>query len=115
MGKFRKGDRVTVEAIIASEHVLDRGSIRVEFGDHMGDAFVNVASLTMKQPVIKVDDLITCFEQGTGVATVLAVANEHAWVDLGGGNFATWWLPKVERVDPESRPQESIQPPEITT
>ncbi|WP_146119559.1 hypothetical protein [Phyllobacterium phragmitis] len=32
---------------------------------------------------------------------VLSISNDHLWVDLGGGDYGTWWIDKVSRIDPE--------------
>lgn len=54
----------------------------------------------MVHPVIVLGDTLRLKDgSGPSGATVLAIADDHAWVSFGDGNYATWWLNLVERVD----------------
>jgi len=109
MTKFRKGDIVTIEATIASTPFnMDDGKakVKIEFPP-FHDAYVDPADLTMLRPKIEIGDVVRLpLSEGPAdgksrIGTVLSIASDHVWVDIGGGDFATWWLAKVQRVDPE--------------
>ena len=97
MAKFRKGDIVLIEAVVDSDF-LHEGKQRVMIGYR--DIYAVVADLKMSKPTIEIGDMI-CLNDGSGPlsAEVLSISGEHAWVSFGDGNYATWWLNRVERVD----------------
>lgn len=99
MTKFRNGDRVSIEAVISSGYTHE-GKIKVRVEPYH-DIFVMLSDLKMVQPVFAIGDLVRCPEKGTATAEVLAISGDHLWVSFGDGNYATWWVSLVERVDPE--------------
>lgn len=96
MKSFRKGDRVLIEGEIDSDYVND-GRIRVLIEPY-ADVFARVSDITMKRPHIVVGDRVRKLGMH---GVVMAIGEDHLWVSLGGGDYATWWAPDVERVDPE--------------
>lgn len=107
--KFRKGDVVMIEATIASAPFnMDNGDakVKIEFPP-FHDAFVDPADLTMKRPNIAVGDRVRCFELAPDPATVLAVTDDFAWVEIGPDHYSTWRISRLERVDPEPAPAEA--------
>lgn len=100
MPKFRKGDVVSIDVVVES-NPFGQGDVRVRTHGGYTDIYAKASQLTMKRPMIEVGDTVRCPTNGTATATVLSVAEEHVWVSLGNGDYATWWVPKVERVEPE--------------
>ncbi|RUV65191.1 MAG: hypothetical protein E5X35_11680 [Mesorhizobium sp.] len=109
MAKFRKGDRVSIQGVIAGDYVHE-GKIKVQVEPYH-DIFVEMSDVTMVRPNILVGDTVWCPEKGHAHATVLAIGEEHLWVSFGDGNYATWWAPQVQRIDPEAVPAEPEPPP----
>ena len=111
MHKFREGDRVSIEAVIASDFVHDgKTKVRIE---PYHEIYVKVADLTMVKPTFAVGDRVTWSTHcgaDSAVGDVLSIAQDHLWVDLGAGNYATVWTGKAMRVDPE--PAEQTTPVE---
>lgn len=100
MTTFRAGDIVLIEAEIADDYVHDDATVKVVFDGNRYDAkYVKVAKLTMVRPQFEVGDRV---EWGDGLewcGHVLSIANDHLWVDRGGGDFATVWIGKATRLD----------------
>ncbi|MBZ9600708.1 hypothetical protein [Phyllobacterium chamaecytisi] len=98
MTKFRKGDVVLVQAVVASDyHGADAVKIDIP---RFGETYAPLGNVKMLHPRIEVGDTVWA-DSGTGTATVLAIEDDHAWVSFGDGNYATWWISKVVRVDPD--------------
>lgn len=107
MPKFRKGDRITIEATVAADYVLDSGKIKIEIEPYH-DFFVHQDNITMLRPEFKVGDHIVWPDGDESYAGhVLSIANDHLWVDMGAGNYATVWADNAMRVDPE--PEETSE------
>lgn len=101
MGKFRKGDAVSIEGVIDSNHVLDGsggGTIKVRIAPYH-DVFVSMDAITMRRATIEVGDKVMRKDEGPG--RVLAIAGENLWVEFNGGldGYDTWDALEVTRVD----------------
>jgi hypothetical protein len=114
MPAFRKGDVVTIEATIASTpFTMDDGKakVKIEFPP-FHDAYVDPADLTLVRPSFEIGDwvawIIACEDYA---GRVLSIANDHLWVDLGEGCFATVWAGKATRADPKPSPEVAEPPP----
>lgn len=101
MPKFRKGDRVTIEATVATDYVLDDGKIKVHVEPYH-DLFVNQNDMTMLRPDFKIGDRVT-WSVGEKPFTghVLSLHGDHLGVDLGNAEYATVWAGSAMRLNPE--------------
>lgn len=125
MVTFREGDIVIIEATIASKpFAMDNGKVQVKIKfPPYHDAYVDPAQLTMKRPAFEVGDEIAWAvgEEGAGHGyrgRVLSIANDHLWVDMGLGHYATVWTGKASRVEMEPQPdfdevEEAPPPPPV--
>ncbi|PWJ93589.1 hypothetical protein C8D77_101268 [Mesorhizobium loti] len=113
MGKFRKGDVVTIEGTIDSgfEH---EGKIKVRIGS-FSDAFASVSDIKMVRPIIEVGDRVAYPADGYNageVGEVLAIIDGYCWVKLAteyGSGRVSWPVACVNRVDPPD--PASVEPP----
>ena len=107
MQKFREGDRVTIEATIATNYVLDDGKIKIRIEPYH-DIFVNQNDLTMSRPDFRVGDRVTwSVGEQSFTGHVLSIHDDHLWIDLGNVDYATVWTGKAMRLDPE--PEETAE------
>lgn len=98
MSKFRKGDTVTVVAIV--ESAFSECDLRLRMPEHYADIYAKEGHVTMLRPHIEVGDMIEWdASEKTWSGEVLAIADDHAWVSLGDGNYSTVWLSNVRRLD----------------
>lgn len=118
MPKIRKGDRISVEGVVR----YAPGGLYVTLETEIGNDIMVKAdepSLRLVRAQIEVGDRVSFAEVGEEriVGSVLAVADDRAWVHLDNGEFATWWVRKIMRVDPEPDPIEPApeQPPHVPT
>jgi len=103
MSKFRKGDIVTVEATIDRDVFSsgERPCIKIIIAPYH-DVYVDPATLTMKRPIFEIGDVVTWKVDGLVYrGHVLSIHGNHVWVDRGDGEFATVWVDKLTRVEPE--------------
>jgi hypothetical protein len=98
MAKFRKGDVVSLEVIVESHFQGNDVRLRLEAGYQ--DIYAKADQIRMVRPDIKVEDTIE-WEVGGIINSgeVIGVADDHAWVKYGDGNFATVALKFASRVD----------------
>jgi len=96
---FREGDIVLVEGVVGY-HIPGGETVRVNLDGHH-HVYTKGDRVRMATPAIQVGDTLRrkadSHEPGTE-GVVLAVALDHAWVEIGAGDFATWWLPNVDRI-----------------
>lgn len=107
MTTFRKGDVCTIEVVVESVY---RTGIRVHHVDSYTDIHVKPKDLTMVRPKFEVGDNVLWVTGADGIGSgyrghVLSIYEDHLWVDLGAGNFATVWTGKATRLDPEPDPE----------
>lgn len=100
MTKFRKGDQVTIVAIV--ESAFSECDLRLRMPEHYADIYAKEGQVTMLRPHIEVGDRIAWdASEKTWSGEVLAIADDHAWVSLGDGNYSTVWLSNVRRLGDE--------------
>ena len=104
--KYRKGDKVSIVGTV--KHTPDDGErVFIELPDYHSDIWINQESVKLVQANFEVGDkcrwdgLDKCRWDGliADCATVLAISDGHAWIDMGGGNYCTRMLTTIERVD----------------
>jgi hypothetical protein len=111
MQTFRKGDIVTVRGTV--EYDYGAAEDKLLFIKVPGfyqsvalspDQWKN-AGLALVQPRFDVGDDVRWSDRGGNVAgqgTILAISNDHAWIDIGGGGYCTRMLGTIERVPAEA-------------
>lgn len=96
---FREGDVVLVEGVVGY-HIPGDETVRVNLDGHH-HVYTKGSLIRMASPTIVAGDTVrrkVDAHQPGIEGVVLAVALDHAWVEIGAGEFATWWIPNVERV-----------------
>lgn len=103
MTTFRRGDLVTIEAeVIGDPFDTTDGKpmVEVRIGD-LHRFYAETKHILMKTPKIDVRDIVEWQSiSETWRGEVMAVAEGHAWISMGDGNYSTVWLPKIARIDP---------------
>lgn len=103
--KFRKGDVVTVRAVVRHNCEDDENSVAVDINGAYDAVWPLVQDVTMIQQQIVIGDRVKFTipvpgEEPQGLdGLVLAISNDHAWIDIGGGDYCTRTLTSVERVE----------------
>lgn len=100
--KFRKGDKVSLVGVVKydSDQIDTDGDKRIFVTVGHDDLWLKPEMVKMVAPVFEVDDDVSWDDiDGTQVGTILAISNEHAWLDLGGGGYCTRMLHTISRVD----------------
>ena len=103
--KYRKGDKVSIVGIIKHTPDDDADRIFIAVPDYHADIWVSQKVVTLVQADFEVGD--KCQWGGTGEClgsgTVLAISDGHAWIDLGGGDYCTRLLTKIERIEEDDQ------------
>lgn len=118
--QFRKGDVVTIEAIIPSTPFsMDDGNakVKIEFPPYH-DAYVDPAQLKMVRPRFEVGDVVDLVAPGQFGSLVRgevkAIDGDSLWVKRQTGDLTTWEISRVRRADPDE-PQaadpDPVEPP----
>lgn len=99
MTTFRKGDVCTIQVVVESVYGI---GIRIRHVDSYTDIHVKPKDLTMVRPQFEVGDLVEWGSSKTlFCGEILSIAEDHAWISRGDGEYATVWLPNLRRLDPE--------------
>lgn len=111
MTKFRKGDRVTIEATVDGSSALSDDELRVKIDGMRGSGphyYAKINGITLKTAKFEVGDLID-WTVGDTIhrGEILAVSGDHAWVDRGAAEYSTVYLPTATRVEDE--PEETAE------
>lgn len=105
MGKFRTGDLVSINLVVESLAFNNGGDIRLRMPDGgYQDYYAKVSDLAMVKPKFESGDTVTwSLPDGLKqfVGDVLSIAEDHLWISLGEGNYATVWAGSAMRVDDE--------------
>lgn len=105
--KFRKGDIVSVRGIVKYDERDDSPGIFVDIpGIHSVALFnprdAQEGCLTLVQAYFEVGDSVTFTSNGSSLnGTIIGISDEHAWIDLGGGDYCTRLLSSIERIETE--------------
>jgi hypothetical protein len=91
---FREGDQVLVEAVVLDAWG-DDPDLRLRVG--VDQIYVKRTAVRLGAPIIKPGDAVRLKAKMLD-GHVLAVALDHVWVEIDAGQFATWWIPNVERI-----------------
>ena len=95
---LRKGDQVSIVGVV--KHTPDGNEkVFVQLPDYHSDVWVSQDAVKLVQADFDVGDKCTWEGFGTDPATVLAISDGHAWIDMGGGAYCTRLLTAIERVD----------------
>jgi hypothetical protein len=98
---LRKGDKVSIVGTV--KHTPDDGEhVFIELPDYHSDIWINQESVKLMQADFEVGDKCRWIDRDgliADCATVLAISDGHAWIDMGGGNYCTRMLTTIERVD----------------
>ena len=101
--KYRKGDKVSVTGTVTHDQREDK-EVFVRLDGYYTDIMLPAANFTLVQPRFDVGDTVVLAEgpcQGQR-GEILAMQNDHAWIDLGGGDYCTRMLSSIKRVEPET-------------
>jgi hypothetical protein len=95
---LRKGDKVSIVGTV--KHTPDEGErVFIELPDYHSDIWINQESVKLVQADFEVGDKCRWDGLIADCATVLAISDGHAWIDMGGGSYCTRLLTAIERVD----------------
>jgi hypothetical protein len=100
--KYRKGDTVSIKGVVEYNQREDKDVfVRVHGHTHM----ISSEELTMVSPLFEVGDSVMwpapnqprsdVFQYGT----ILAIADDHAWISIGAGDYCTRLLFSIQRVE----------------
>lgn len=103
---FRKGDTVSVRGTVKYSYDEGDNDKRV-FVDVIGShetLWIKPEDLTLVSQVFEVGDSVRWPINVEGAApflygTVLAIANDHAWIEFGSCEYCTRLLTSIERVE----------------
>ena len=98
--KLRKGDTVSIIGTV--KHTPDIGErVFIELPDYHTDIWVRQDVVKLMQADFEVGDKCTWIGVGelhfSGI--ILAINNDHAWIDREDGDYCTRLLTAIERVD----------------
>ncbi len=97
--KFRKGDIVSMQGAIKYD-ADDKERVFVRVDGSTEELWVKQEILTLVQPHFEVGDQASWrIGEGFQYGTVIGLANDHAWIDLGGGDYCTRTLSSIGRVE----------------
>lgn len=104
--KYRKGDEVTVRAVV-KYHQDDDTHVHLEIEGHYQSVMLDQKLVMMAKPLFEVGDDVSwdSSPQQVGGGVILAISNDHAWIELGGGDYCTRMLSTLTRN--ETAPDES--------
>lgn len=96
--KYRAGDKVTVRAVVKYDQ-SDDTHVHLEIEGHYQSVMLAQKLITMATPLFEVGDDVSwdaaACQVGGGV--ILAISSEHAWIELGGGDYCTRMLSTLTR------------------
>lgn len=99
---LRKGDVVSVNGVVLSDPNDFNGTMKVRVKvEPYHDIYVLAAHVNMVRPEFQEGDKVQWGENDLEEpfsGQVLAIANDHLWVDRGDGNFSTVWINEASRV-----------------
>lgn len=101
MSTFRKGDKVSISAVVTSDDRAGRDFVDVAIGDEYGkQVFVDKSHVHVVEPALQPGDmvLVKCSTDWIE-ATVRGVHLDSAWLDLGHGENLITPLSTVKRID----------------
>lgn len=101
MTTFRIGDKVTVKAVVVSDLLDFDGTAKIKVAvEPYHDIFVPASEIEMVRPDFRKGDMVD-WTVGTTIfrGEVIAIAEDHLWVRMGGGEFATVFVSDATRVD----------------
>lgn len=96
--KYRKGDEVTVRAVVKYDQDDDT-HVHLEINGHYQSVMLDKKLITMATPVFEVGDDVSwdAPPDHIGGGVILAISNDHAWIELGGGDYCTRMLTSLTR------------------
>jgi hypothetical protein len=95
---LRQGDKVSVVGVV--KHTPDGGEkVFIRLPEYHSDIWIDQGFVTLVEPAFKIGDKCRWESLIPDCATILAVSNGHAWIDMGGGNYCTRLLTTIGRVD----------------
>lgn len=107
--KFRKGDIVSIQGSVKYDTAEDDTFVSVWIGATADTVMPKPSELTLVRQKIEIGDMVSFTlppigrdPEGVRVGRVLAISNDHLWLDLGGGEYCTRLSDKVERLEAES-------------
>jgi hypothetical protein len=96
--KFRKGDVLLLKVTVKHDTNAEDGEITVMQVDGYAPIYAKVADTELVHQFIEIGDrVLWTGRSDEDFGTVLAVANDHAWIDLGGGDYCTRTLSSIYR------------------
>lgn len=96
--KYRKGDAVTVLAVVKFDQDDDT-HVHIEINGHYQSVMLDQKLITMAKPLFEVGDDVSWDAEACQAAggVILAISNDHAWIELGGGDYCTRMLSTLTR------------------
>lgn len=95
---FREGDIVSIEAVV-KYNAEDKEDVALSIKGSYETVFLSLRFVTITKPLFKIGDDVSWDSPSTvvGGGVILAIANEHAWIELGGGDYCTRMLSTLTR------------------
>jgi len=107
MTELRKGDKVSVTGTV--KYTPDKGErvfVTIE-GAHT-ELWAAQSAVKLVQSAFEVGDRVG-WGQPMLTGEIIAINNEHAWIDYGGGNYCTRTFGSIERLpELEAAPDETL-------
>lgn len=97
--KYRKGDQVTVRAVVKFNQDDDT-HVHLEINGHYQSVMLDQKLITMTMPVFEVGDDVSWLQPDPSLSAggvILAISDDHAWIELGGGDYCTRMLSTLTR------------------
>lgn len=101
MQTYRKGDVVSVQGTVEYDHEGDELLFFKVPGYFQSVSLMpnqwDGANLKLVQAALEVGDGVM-WDNGERSGEILAIANGHAWIDMGGGDYCTRLLTAIDRI-----------------
>lgn len=99
--KFRKGDIVLIQGTVKYDTTEDDTFVSVWIGATADTVLPKPSEVELFKQHIEIGDMVSfnLNADASRVGRVLAIDNDHVWVDLGGGDYCTRTVHIVTRCD----------------
>jgi hypothetical protein len=94
--QLRKGDKVSVTGTVTFYQNGD-DSIFVKIDGSHEDLWIAPSVVNLVQQMFEVGDRV-CWGAPAMNGEIIAICDEHAWIDLGGGDYCTRHFDSITRL-----------------
>lgn len=100
MTKFRKGDRVSLMGTVSHHMTADETRVFIAVDGHHTELWIEPIYTKVVQQAIEVGQTVRWIVNQTDwFGDVLAIADGHAWISRGNGEYSTVMLEKLQRTE----------------